>query len=101
MFERKRALKSNTRDLRVRDVGFENVQKFEKLMQRTGKDSELEAFVVIIDLLEENLPTIEIGQKIPQEVIDWRKENGFETEDFGIVNEADEPWGDDFGKAGK
>lgn len=99
MFERKRALKSNSRDLRIREVGYDNILRFEKLMQRTGKDNEVDAFMVIIDLLDNELPTIEIGQEIPQSVIDWRKENGFEDESFGIVNEADEPWGDSFGKA--
>jgi hypothetical protein len=101
MFERKRALKSNTRDLRIRNIGFEKVKKFEELLQRTGKDNEIDSFVVIIDLLDNELPAIKIGTEIPQSVIDWRKENGFEDENFGIVNEADEPWGDDFGKAGK
>ena len=68
-------------------------------MQRTGRSNEQEAFIAIIDLLDNELPAIQIGTEIPQSVIDWRREHGFEDESFGIVNEADEPWGDDFGKS--
>jgi hypothetical protein len=51
-------------------------------MKRTGAETEEEAFVMIIDILDSELPKIEVDYrkmgKIPQHVIEWRKANGYD-----------------------
>jgi hypothetical protein len=94
MLNRKRALKSNTSTLTIKDLNFEAVKKFFELMKRTGKETHLEAMMVILDLLDQELPKIAVDYategKIPQHVIEYRKAQGYGEGNFDIVLQDDE-----------
>ena len=87
MLNRKRAIKSNTRDLRVKKVGFDAVKKFEEILLRTGKQDEVEAFMIILDLLDNELPALKAGEAIPEYVMKWRSEQGFDEVGLAKIEE--------------